>query len=125
MTMGSSQRREREKQEMRALILDAARDLFAEQGIESVTMRKIAERIEYSPTAIYFHFADKEALVREMCAEDFLTFGAQFAKSAAIEDPIERLRAAGRAYVQFGLTHPNHYRVMFMTPHSDTLRAKI
>ena len=49
------------------MILDAARELFATEGYEAVTMRRIADRIEYSPTAIYFHFKDKESLVRELC----------------------------------------------------------
>src|ERR1700751_6037572 len=58
--LGTTERRERERQELRSRILDAARELFAEQGYDAVTMRGIAERIEYSPTAIYFHFKDKE-----------------------------------------------------------------
>ncbi|HTR04723.1 MAG TPA: helix-turn-helix domain-containing protein, partial [Thermoanaerobaculia bacterium] len=52
--MGTAERRERERHELRGRILDAARELFAEQGYEAVTMRNIADRIEYSPTALYF-----------------------------------------------------------------------
>lgn len=114
--MGPKERRERERDEVRARILDAARDLFAEEGVESVTMRRIADRIEYSPTAIYFHFRDKDALLSELCACDFRAFAQRFAAAATIEDPLERLRAAGEAYIDFGLTHPSHYRLMFMTP---------
>ncbi len=69
--MGTKERREREREELRTRILDAARELFAEEGYEAVTMRRIADRIEYSPTAIYFHFRDKEALMRELCDHDF------------------------------------------------------
>ena len=115
--MGTTERRERQRQELRTLILDAARELFAELGYESVTMRKIAERIEYSPTAIYFHFKDKEALIRELCELDFASLAHQFQKIAREKDPIERLRKIGLAYVEFGLDFPNHYRLMFMTPH--------
>ena len=79
-------------------------------------MRKIAERIEYSPTAIYFHFADKEALMRELCDADFATLAGQFQKIARVGDPIERLRQIGRGYVAFAIDKPNHYRLMFMTP---------
>ena len=114
--MGPKERREREREEIRARILDAARELFAQEGVESVTMRRIADRIEYSPTAIYFHFRDKESLLSELCACDFRAFAGRFAGAAAIADPLERLRAAGHAYVEFGLTHPSHYRLMFMTP---------
>jgi AcrR family transcriptional regulator len=111
--MGSAERRERERQEVRAKILDAARDLFVAEGYEAVTMRKIAEKIEYSPTAIYLHFRDKDALIQEMAAADFQVFNAQFQRIAKVADPVERLRKAGRVYVEFGLSHPNHYRLMF------------
>lgn len=114
--MGPRERREREREETRARILDAARELFVAEGYDSVTMRRIAEKIEYSPTAIYFHFRDKETLLNELCAADFLTLAQQFQKIARIADPIERLRRAGHAYVQFGIDNPNHYRMMFMTP---------
>ena len=111
--MGSRERRDREKSELRGKILDAARELFVEQGYDAVTMRKVAERIEYSPTAIYLHFADKEALLREIVGADFAALAAQFQKLARVEDPMERLVRVGRAYVEFGLAHPNHYRLMF------------
>ena len=114
--MGPHERRAREREEIRTLILDAARELFAAEGIEAVTMRRIAEKIEYSPTAIYFHFRDKEALLTELCNIDFRAFAQGFAKMAEIADPIERLRASGYAYIDFGLRNPSHYRLMFMTP---------
>jgi AcrR family transcriptional regulator len=115
--MGPRERREREREEIRSLILDAARELFAAQGYEAVTMREIAKRIEYSPTAIYFHFKDKETLLHELCDADFATLAAQLVETARIADPIEKLRATGLAYFRFGVEHPNHYRLMFMTPH--------
>lgn len=114
--MGPSERRAREREEIRTLILDAARDLFAAEGVEAVTMRRIAERIEYSPTAIYFHFKDKDALLRELCDCDFRAFAQGFAVMAEIADPVERLRQSGYAYIDFGLKNPSHYRLMFMTP---------
>jgi AcrR family transcriptional regulator len=127
--LGTTERRERERHELKTRILDAARELFAELGYEAVTMRKIAERIEYSPTAIYFHFKDKEALMRELCELDFASLAQVFQKIAREKDPIERLRKIGLAYVDFGLDYPNHYRLMFMTPHppiplSETDEAK-
>ena len=119
--MGTTERREREKQELRDRILDAARTLFAEQGYDAVTMRKIAEKIEYSPTAIYFHFKDKQTLLQELCDTDFGALAHEFQKIARIADPIERLRQIGRAYVGFAIEFPNHYRLMFMTPSKATL----
>jgi len=114
--VGSSERRERERLKVRGKILDAARKLFIQQGYDAVTMRKIAKRIEYSPTAIYVHFKDKETLLRELCAEDFQMLATAFQQVAMIEDPVERLRQTGRAYVDFAVRYPNHYRLMFMTP---------
>lgn len=115
--MGTRERRQREREELRGKVLDAARELFATDGWEAVTMRRIAERIEYSPTAIYLHFRDKQAVLRALCDADFLALAQRLAKIARIADPIARLRATGMAYAEFALAHPNHYRLMFMTPH--------
>ncbi|MEO6572293.1 MAG: TetR/AcrR family transcriptional regulator [Polyangiaceae bacterium] len=113
--MGTNERRERERNATRAKILDAARELFLEHGFEAVTMRKVADKIEYTPTAIYFHFKDKEALLRELCINDFSALAAKFMKIGKEADPVERLKKAGQAYAEFGITHPNHYRLMFMS----------
>ena len=120
--MGITERREREKEEVRGRILDAARDLFARDGYEAVTMRKIAEAIEYSPTAIYLHFKDKDALVRELCLVDFDSLAKAFQRIAREPDPLERLKKSGLAYAEFALEHPNHYRLMFMTPHPGDVK---
>ena len=79
-------------------------------------MRKIAEKIEYSPTTIYLYFKDKDALVRELCGSDFRALGSRFATLAKEPDPLKRLRGIGRAFIRFAKDHPNHYRMMFMTP---------
>ncbi len=119
--MGTIERREREKKVLRTKILDVARELFVAEGYEAVTMRKIAQAIEYSPTAIYLHFRDKKAVINAICDADFLKLAARFRKIAQLADPIERLRAAGLAYADFAMRHPNHYRLMFMTPHPPHL----
>jgi AcrR family transcriptional regulator len=114
--MGIQERRQREKEELREQILDAARHMFVERGYDAVTMRGIAERIEYSPTAIYLYFEDKETLIRAICDADFGALAGRFQGIAGIKDPVERIRAIGRAYADFALQYPNHYRLMFMTP---------
>jgi AcrR family transcriptional regulator len=116
--MTSQERRQREREEVRAMILDAARELFVSKGVEAVTMRKIAARIEYTATALYGHFKDKESLLRALCDADFQTLRGAFDRIARIEDPLERLRELGREYVRYALAYPNHYRFMFMTPQS-------
>jgi len=114
VTKEPSTRRAREKEETQRRILDAARELFGAEGYEAVTMRQIADRIEYTPTALYFHFRDKEALFHRLCAEDFGKLAARFQVLARVPDPVERLRMLGRGYVTFALEHPNHYRLLFM-----------
>lgn len=113
--MGPIDRREREKLEAKRRILDVARELFAENGYEAVAIRAIAERVEYSPRTIYLHFKDKDDLIRQLCAEDFRTFGEGMAMLARVADPLERLRAIGLAYAQFAWEHPHHYKLMFLT----------
>ena len=115
--MGVKERRVREKLETRDLILDAARELFITEGYEGVSMRKVAEKIDYSPTAIYLHFKDKEDLFRELCHEDFGRLAEQFNVLAQHPDPVERLKRIGQGYIEFGIRYPNHYKLMFMTPH--------
>src|SRR5262245_12107691 len=113
--MGIAERRVRERVELRQRILDAARELFMREGYERVTMRRIAEAIEYSPTAIYLHFEDKDDLVRALCADEFARLLEALPQEPPA-DPVEGLRQLGLAYARFGLAHPNHYRFMFMTP---------
>jgi AcrR family transcriptional regulator len=115
--MGVKERREREKSETRDKILDAARELFVTEGYEGVSMRRVADKIEYSPTAIYVHFTDKNELFRELCQQDFARLAEVFQSSTMPIDPVERLKQIGRTYMEFGMTHPNHYKFMFMTPH--------
>src|SRR5215813_4337947 len=115
--MGVKERREREKLETRDKILNAARELFATEGYEGVSMRQVAEKIEYSPTAIYVHFADKEELFRELCHEDYARLAQVFQSSVMSTEPVVRLREVGTIYTEFGTRYPNHYKFMFMTPH--------
>ncbi len=119
--MGSVERRERERQELQTQILDATRAILSERGYEGLTMRAVADRVEYSAAALYKHFADREELVRALCARDFYAFtqvlssrpGASLQGDA---EPMERLRQIAHAYAEFAIQHPEQYRVMFMSP---------
>jgi AcrR family transcriptional regulator len=106
-----------ERQQLRTLIIDAARELFVEKGVEAVTMREIAKRIGYSATSIYLHFADKEAVLKAICDTDFLTLAQAQTHILQMADPVERMLALGKGYAEFAISHPNHYRLMFMTAH--------
>lgn len=83
-------------------------------------MREVAERIGYTTTALYYQFPDKVSLMRELCEQDLLVLSQHFNRLRKVADPIERIRMAGRAYLNFALKHPQHYRLMFMTPHPQT-----
>src|SRR5215469_4155874 len=114
--MGVTERRERERQAVRQEIVDAARALFIEEGYEKTSMRKIAEKIEYSPTTIYLYFNDKKELLESICEETFGRFVAILQNlDKKHEDPLENLRAVLKAYVEFGLKNPNDYTLTFMT----------
>ena len=107
-------RREREKAETRALILAAARELFTHKGYEQTTMRAVAERIGYTATAIYHHFADKHALMLELCTVDFRALHAALFSIAQVADPVDRMRLMGIGYVRFAIEHPEQFRFMFL-----------
>ncbi len=92
--MGIRERRAREKEDLKQEILDAARDLFIRDGYESVSMRKIADRIEYSPTTIYLYFRDKSELFDCLSEQ---AFGKLLEKLQSIggqesNGPMDRLR---------------------------------
>ena len=125
--MGTKERRERERAATHQLILDAAREIFVNEGDDGLTMRRLAEAIEYSPTAIYNHFEDKEAILNELSICDFAAFTKQFELVPKDAPPLERLRMLGHAYVMFAQQHPAQYRHLFCTTRTispEALAAK-
>jgi AcrR family transcriptional regulator len=111
----SRERRVVQKQELREVILQAASDLFLERGYDGFSLRAVAELIGYSATTIYLHFKDKDELLFAVVDEGFRTFTAALAAAAgSVAEPAARIQAIGQAYVDFGLSHPAHYQLMFM-----------
>ena len=113
--MSLAARRERERFEVREKILDATRTLVATHGYDGVTMRKIAEAIEYSPTVIYSHFKDKQALITALFEQDYAALGKQLQTLMEESDPLMRLRKLAERFTAFALQHPDHYRIIAMT----------
>ena len=115
--MGIQDRRIREKEALRQSILDAATQLFVDEGYENVSIRRIADKIEYAPSTIYLYFKDKTELLNTICAEmfDTLTANLQAIHSEAESWP-DKLRRGLRLYIEFGLEHPNHYMITFCIP---------
>ena len=97
-------------------ILEAAEALLLETGSEeAVSIRAVADRVGVTPPSIYRHFTDKSTLLFEVCDRQFARFHEYLdAKRSGHADPVEAVKAIGRAYVEFGLTYPEHYRIMFM-----------
>jgi len=115
--MGVKERKARQKRFLRQEILDAASELFVNEGYEHVSMRRIAEKIEYSPTTIYLYFKDKAELLEQVCAETFSRLSRILAGLDELPgDPAARLKRGLVAYIKFGLENPHHYRATFMTP---------
>ncbi|MCU0491702.1 MAG: TetR/AcrR family transcriptional regulator [Chloroflexaceae bacterium] len=111
--MGTRERREREKQELRGRILAAARSIAAHEGWQAVSIRRIADAIEYSPPIIYEFFASKEALLLELIREaEQLLLDSLRAARATSDDPEAALLAMARAYWDFAWSYPELYQVM-------------
>jgi AcrR family transcriptional regulator len=103
---------------LREEILDAAERLLIQTGSEeAVSIRAVAEAVGVTSPSIYLHFADKTELIYAVCEKNFEQFD-RFIEGVAgdSKDPVDALRRRGRAYVQFGLDHPEQYRILFMTP---------
>jgi AcrR family transcriptional regulator len=119
--MGITERREREREQVRTRILDAAREILSEDGLAGLSMRGIAERIEYSPATIYLYFRDKDELTREIVQQGFERMNGYVAEEIAALGPraanaLDRYSAMGRAYARFALENTAYFRVMFELP---------
>ena len=114
--MGVTERRAREKEALRQAILDAAGELIVEHGYENLSIRRIAEKIEYSPATIYLYFKDKAEILASICTGVFSELTGNLQHLAeTIEEPTAALRQGFRCYIEFGLAHPSHYMVAFGT----------
>jgi AcrR family transcriptional regulator len=112
--MSITDRKDREKAEMRKMILNSAMELFVKDGYEGVSMRKIAQKIEYSPGSIYTYFADKDAIFYALHVEGFGLLYEKQLSVQSINNPRERLIAHGRVYIKFALENQQYYDIMFI-----------
>ena len=111
--MGVKERQEREREAVARAILDAARDLFVAEGYQHVSIRKIAEKIEYSPAAIYSYFPSKDDIFLALAEEGFrILFACDDGESAA--DPIDQIRAGFWRLYEFSKSHPEYFALMFL-----------
>jgi AcrR family transcriptional regulator len=113
--MTIANRKERQKEELKAKILESARELFIEKGYEATSIRNIAERIEYSPTTIYLYFKDKDDIFYALHQEGFRLLNQYFKVLEFVNDPFERLKTIMKAYIKFALENREFYDLMFIS----------
>ncbi|MGF7218463.1 AcrR family transcriptional regulator [Spirosoma lacussanchae] len=112
--MGILERKEREREEMRRLILEAAQKLFLANGYEKVSIRNIADEIEYSPATIYLYFKDKNELFFALHQQAFRKLINEFAPIAHLQTPMDKLEEMGRLYIRFAFENPELFDLMFI-----------
>ena len=112
--MGSKERQDREKQAVRQSILDAARELFSIEGYRNVSIRKIAERIEYSPAAIYSYFASKDDIYLALAEDGFRLLEAKLQTADRSGSPLEQVRSGWWAFYEFSKEQPAYFELMFV-----------
>jgi AcrR family transcriptional regulator len=112
--MGITDRKLRQKEEVRASILDAAWEMVVTEGWPSFSIRKIADAIEYSVPVIYSHFENKDAILLEFNRKGFQLLAESLAAAKAGKpSPADEIRAMGRAYWHFAFTNKEYYQLMF------------
>ncbi|HEY0790784.1 MAG TPA: TetR/AcrR family transcriptional regulator [Chthoniobacterales bacterium] len=119
LTAGTcTRKRKGEGCQRRQEILEAAKRLFAEEGYEKTTIRRIAASLGISSTALYVYFPDKNAVLAEICASTFRELRQHCAdlRGAIPSDPLRVLHDAVTHYIQFGLEHPHEYHLTFNMP---------
>jgi AcrR family transcriptional regulator len=112
--MGILERKEKQKLEIRKLILDASMKLFVEEGFSNVTIRRIADLIEYSPTTVYLYFKDKDEIFFNLHEIGFQKMQELNGNLATINNPLLRLHKMGENYLNFGMKNPEYYNLMFI-----------
>jgi len=104
-------------------ILRAAKAIHERNGLAALTMRRVSARVGLTPMALYRHFADKDALLDALVAEGFTQFEGFVARAADAPTPAERFRAVLHGYVDFALTHPRTFELMFFVPRTNVPAA--
>ena len=114
--MSIQTRREHHREELRAAILEAARESFLRDGVGQFSMRKLAASIGCSPGTIYLHFESKADILHALVEEGFVRLLEALDQAHDSSDPIQSLRNKLRAYIEFGREMPHHYHFAFLMP---------
>lgn len=113
--MGTTDRKKRQKIENKAAILSAALHLFTEEGYENVTIRKIADKVDYGAGTIYLYFKDRDEIFFELHKKGFEEFFKRLSAIQDIIDPIKKISEHALTYIQFAIDQPQYYDLMFIS----------
>ncbi|MBE7528466.1 MAG: TetR/AcrR family transcriptional regulator [Ardenticatenaceae bacterium] len=108
--------RERRHLRTREAVLEAARQIVSEQGADALSIRAIADRIDYSPAGLYEYFGSKEEIITAVCRQGHERLTQVMTAVDPTRPADEYLIAIGQAYIQFALDNPDYYRLMFTNP---------
>lgn len=122
--MSIASRKQKEKEDKRLLILEAARNIFLEKGYEQTSIRNIADRIDYSPGTIYLYFKEKDDIFHALHEEGFSRLLEQMQPLRFVADPFERLKAMGKVYMEFAKNNKDYYDLMFIMQAPMKMEAK-
>jgi AcrR family transcriptional regulator len=112
--MGVAERRYRQKEEVRSLILDTAWKQIREEGVQALSIRKLAETIEYSAPVIYAHFESKDMIIKEFVQKGYLLLTERMEEASKKQTkPTQQLESMAEAYWQFACVNPEYYQLMF------------
>ena len=113
--MGVKERQERDREQVHRRILDAAQELFVAEGYRNVSIRKIAEKVEYSPAALYSYFPSKDDLFFALAEEGFRKLF-EYTNDPALttSDPLTAIRQGCMRYYEFSRAHPEYFELMFV-----------
>ncbi len=123
--MDARTRREKYRQEVREVILEAAREALLSAGHEDLSMRYLAKSIGYSPGTIYLHFRNKQDLLYCVVEESFAKLQAAIQRVSGRGGGVRLLKKKLRVYVDFGLRYPHHYHFAFMMRSARDSRSKL
>lgn len=120
--MGIKERKAKEKEELKQLILDAALVVLERDGLAGLSIRKIAERIEYAPATLYLYYRDKDELLFELHNVGFDRFMVKMQECLVAETAAERLRIMGQKYIEFAIENQQLYHLMMVE--RETIKAE-
>lgn len=113
--MGIVERKERERAELKEQILLKAKEILNKEGQEKLSIRRLAQAVEYSPATIYLYFTDKDEILHELMEMGFGLMNSAMSEAFAEVDPVQRIRRIGAEYVRFGLENKDWYDLMFIS----------